>query len=67
MCWSSEIQKHLAASVYFAGLRQEKSTVPVCVCVCVCPGARAATHACSEVTESVRVSKCVTQSFKGSG
>lgn len=31
--WSSEIQKHLAASLYFTGLRQEKSTgcVPACV------------------------------------
>lgn len=48
----SEIQKHLAASLYFADLRQEKSTkrVPVCMCECVCW--YVCTHACPNVTGS---------------
>lgn len=52
--WRSEIQKHLAASLYFAGLRQEKSTkrVPVCMCECVCAGMCATPHARPYVTGS---------------
>lgn len=40
--WSSEIQKHLAGSLCFAGWKKIKMRVYLCVSVCVSIGACAA-------------------------